>query len=745
MTAKNRILDFLFYFIIGTLYSYALARAVLAATLLRLSPSTLFWLCALFVLIFYGVFFNKYTFFPVLGGLILFGLVLYLVLRRQQFEAEWYINLKDHIGQLILYFMDRSQYRKAYNFTFGLAISFVFSLLAAVNIRIHFNFYILTLLGLGVFAVPVYMDWGLSESAMLLFIFCSLVFLSKKLNLFTVTKEKGAKKANPGAALFAVPVCLAVVLIAWLVPKPELDTNNQYVRQYFMDATDNIVYEMGGKKIISFTQNGERLGGAISLDNQPVMDVYTDERVYLSGMIRDVYTGAAWRMSEGNRKEPVYEDGLYMTYDYPNSIMDSLLYHMRYYGWTTNTITIDTRDNRTWTVFSPPFRISLDLPGDYALTKDHLSGLSVSRALDRNTSYTQEYIAWNYDSEYFAYLLRNAPPNDWADSGEMEQYLALPSSVPQRVQTLAHELTDGLGNDYDKIKALERYLAQFTYTLTPEAIPDGADFVDHFLFTGQEGYCTYYASALAVMGRSIGIPTRYVEGFALPEEQNENGGYTVTNAQAHAWAEAYFPEFGWVLFEATPPNFNVLYDEELPSVVLDSEELPDPMEEVDNTPEEPDTQSPESPAGAGGGNLLIWLLAFAALGGVVLFVLLKCMVAVVRKRFKRIDTMPNREASVMYFSHLLKAADAYGYPISDQETAHDYADRVGGSFAFEEQAVTMEDLANIFSEASYSKREISDADRRTMKQCYYEMLCKVRKTGISRLKYYLDRYILMKF
>jgi hypothetical protein len=71
-----------------------------------------------------------------------------------------------------------------------------------------------------------------------------------------------------------------------------------------------------------------------------------------------------------------------------------------------------------------------------------------------------------------------------------------------------------------------------------------------FLSTN-EGYCTYFASAMTVMLRTQGIPARYVTGFAMPVKQEENGTYIIRENCAHAWCEVYFDGIGWIPFEPT--------------------------------------------------------------------------------------------------------------------------------------------------------------------------------------------------
>lgn len=128
-------------------------------------------------------------------------------------------------------------------------------------------------------------------------------------------------------------------------------------------------------------------------------------------------------------------------------------------------------------------------------------------------------------------------------------YLATEASA--RIAALAHEIADSRPTIYQKVEAIERHLrTQYTYSLevTPSARPP----LEEFLFFQKRGYCEYYASAMVMLLRSIGIASRLVTGF-LPGEWNEPGKYyLVRQSDAHAWVEVYFPEGRWLTFDPTP-------------------------------------------------------------------------------------------------------------------------------------------------------------------------------------------------
>jgi len=133
----------------------------------------------------------------------------------------------------------------------------------------------------------------------------------------------------------------------------------------------------------------------------------------------------------------------------------------------------------------------------------------------------------------------------------MERYLTLPDTIPARVFDLAEELTKYDVTPYKKARTLETHLRSFEYTLDIEALPIDTDMVDLFLFDLKKGYCDYYATAMVVMARGLGIPARLAIGYARGTYDEVNGRYIVTEANAHSWVEIYFQNIGWVPFEPT--------------------------------------------------------------------------------------------------------------------------------------------------------------------------------------------------
>jgi hypothetical protein len=133
-------------------------------------------------------------------------------------------------------------------------------------------------------------------------------------------------------------------------------------------------------------------------------------------------------------------------------------------------------------------------------------------------------------------------------------YLQLPAGLDRRIPDLAREITKNAQTPFDKALRIETYLRmRFAYTLNLSGKP-GQDPLAHFLFETRAGHCEYFASAMAIMLRTLGIPSREVNGF-LPGEYNDLGGdYIVRASDAHSWVEVYFPGNGWQVFDPTPSS-----------------------------------------------------------------------------------------------------------------------------------------------------------------------------------------------
>lgn len=147
---------------------------------------------------------------------------------------------------------------------------------------------------------------------------------------------------------------------------------------------------------------------------------------------------------------------------------------------------------------------------------------------------------------------------------ELAPYLEVPAGLPERIKQLARSLTEGTATPYEKARAIERHLrTRYRYTLDLEhdgpcaarlgGCGQDREPLDRFLFVAHAGHCEYFASAMSILLRLVGIPTRSVNGF-LGGDWNSYGRYlAVRQGDAHSWVEVWLDGSGWATFDPTPP------------------------------------------------------------------------------------------------------------------------------------------------------------------------------------------------
>jgi transglutaminase-like putative cysteine protease len=148
--------------------------------------------------------------------------------------------------------------------------------------------------------------------------------------------------------------------------------------------------------------------------------------------------------------------------------------------------------------------------------------------------------------------LRSAPETYSRDIRLL--YLRLPPKLDPRIKALAEQAASPAANNYDRAVQVRNYLRDnFGYTLEAQNI-DPSDPLASFLFATRKGYCEYFASAMAIMLRTIGIPARLVNGFQTGSYNRYGTDFVVRARDAHSWVEVYFAGYGWIPFDPTPPD-----------------------------------------------------------------------------------------------------------------------------------------------------------------------------------------------
>ncbi len=244
-----------------------------------------------------------------------------------------------------------------------------------------------------------------------------------------------------------------------------------------------------------------------------------------------------------------------------------------------------------------------------------------------------------------------AAPTDYPEE-ITKHYLGLPASVPERVRQLAREITKGKTNTYDKAKAIEAYLRGYPYDLEIPAPPKDQDVADYFLFNLRRGYCDYYATAMVVLARANGIPARFVSGYAPGSYDAPNARYVVRELDAHSWAEVYFPEIGWVEFEPTAAQPEIIR--------YQSESTASPT---------PDPEAIQLLKRFKFGQLIDWLLPVA----VILVLFLLQFTVIERWRYLRLD--PAMAIEKIY-RRLYKLGRPLAGELTKAETAYEFMQKL---------------------------------------------------------------------
>jgi len=225
------------------------------------------------------------------------------------------------------------------------------------------------------------------------------------------------------------------------------------------------------------------------------------------------------------------------------------------------------------------------------------SELFITHDLENGDQYSfryEPYIAGEPRTDALAAMLSLA--GEGASAQLPGEYTQLPAHLERDglVINLAQDIAGSIDGAYARGLALTRYLrSNYAYSLSVPDAPENLDFVSHFLFDVKAGYCTYFASALTVLARSIGLPARYVEGFLA--DPGEAGSVTLSGANAHAWTEIYIQGLGWVTFDPTAGDGDDNQDggeQPPPSPPPSPSPSPSPSPEPSQEPEQDSTPSP---------------------------------------------------------------------------------------------------------------------------------------------------------
>ncbi|TDT50719.1 transglutaminase-like domain-containing protein [Fonticella tunisiensis] len=316
--------------------------------------------------------------------------------------------------------------------------------------------------------------------------------------------------------------------------------------------SDRRLSESGLKEKFNLTftgyqENPGQLGGPINMDNSIAFRVYSDKDVsnlHLRGSISDSYTGHVWKKTDEKTEKVEGEINSGLT----------VILKEEY-----KKIKITPAKIETTTAFNSLYPVSVSNSWKYVLVDSDM-GIYHPRVARRTKSYEVNFKEYDAAEIQKSLMTLNYDLNNKIYDDNIKKYLKLPD-IPSRVFDLTMEITSKYKTPFEKASAIEKYLKDnYPYSTETSIVPGNRDFVDYFLFDEKKGYCTYYATAMAVMARIINLPSRYVEGYAYQGIIRGSQEMNILNSDAHAWVEIYFDGIGWAAFDPTPGMSSIALD-----------------------------------------------------------------------------------------------------------------------------------------------------------------------------------------
>lgn len=499
----------------------------------------------------------------------------------------------------------------------------------------------------------------------------------------------------------------------------------------------------GESDLFDFSKTGfmgrdKNLGGSVELSDKIVMTVWAPRSIYLRGNTKEYYNGFKWASSENTY------DKYRLKEDFSSlSDREKALYYQE------EDITIKNDLFASTTVFSPYMPSIVFSNEDHTILTDLNKNIKTSDGIYKDESYlvrVQSPLPYGISKSKGIDMKKTSLLN-------IEDYLQTPDLISRRTVELTNKIALDKETDFEKAVALESYLRNnFSYNLQVEDIPSGSEFTDHFLFESQQGYCTYYATSMAVMLRIMDIPSRYVEGY-LVKEKIEDGKYQVRQENAHAWVEAFIEPVGWMTFEATPA-FNIspryenygLSDRDIDN--FRQEDLDIEAEDFKNLQGDSSTENIEDEEtldlyeNRSSDETFTYRHSLALILSAVFLFAMSLIGKNILARIKsknQFKALSNKEKIICLYSDISNLISLLGYPIKSGETHFEYADRINHKF-YDLDNVGIKEVTDIFVKSKYSKGPSSSYSVGILMD--YRKLLDIRvRVSLGRVKYYYSKYI----
>lgn len=568
----------------------------------------------------------------------------------------------------------------------------------------------------------------------------------------------------------------------------QIDSIREFIDSFAQRFLNQFFYE-------SFETSEGAIGGLLegnilTLDTPnfrdlPVMTVTTktNTSLYLRGWIGQTLEQDGWEILDDNDTDLYfsrigpYFDSYTQFYDYTNLMYKDLLAsastdsETKQFGFVHDTVKVKAKYSKSLMMFMPIAGTDGEVKGKYdgiEVIGDTISFFKNDRP--KNNTYTINAALLTYSNRDF-YLNYKQNLSDYMFMAEAvlqkdtalneeeqfmyderkysdyvnENYLIVPSNADFLAE-IADEVTKNYNADFDKALAIERYFkTQYKYSKKPvKAIGSALSKVRYMVEETQTGYCTYFATAMTVMMRQLGIPSRYVIGYhAMTTEDTGANSYVrdIKDDNYHAWVEVYFDGIGWLTFDPTPGvvGQNVIRDYAyLDDPAYDASTDPDQPGEKDTFQGglidqiEPDEQPTEEPLGSLddleniGNDIPKWLIAIIIIVDILLLLIAALIVAIIliKQKFKNyvidLKRLEPTEMTKIIYPQILRLFGSLKYKPRPGELITDFAKRLDKIFTL---SIPFKSIVNDLEMSQFSNNTISAESAERIYE-YYNLLSK---------------------
>ncbi|MDY0410516.1 DUF4129 domain-containing transglutaminase family protein [Paracerasibacillus soli] len=534
-------------------------------------------------------------------------------------------------------------------------------------------------------------------------------------NFLKIVELETIKKVNwRKSFIWIIPLIFVVLfstVVGYAAPKFEPQWSDPV--PYISELTGIHPNGLAQKKV-GYGEDDSALGGSFAQDNTRVFQAITNHEQYWRIEAKETYTGKGWEK---------LDDAGYTRF---NENPSGINHDGNYSGGTVQEAEIAFQDKEIIPKLVYPYGMR-NIVSDEAMSfmLDEHSGEIRPETVGQSKgikNYAIQYVEPVYPKDRLREEANNHDPYE-----VKERYTQLPQTLPERVYTLAEDITKSYDNRFDQVSAVEKYFGRNGFQYETDGVPvpaEDQDYVDQFLFESKIGYCDNYSTAMVVMLRTLNIPARWVKGFSSGEKIGEtevNGEmesiFEITNANAHSWVEVYFPKFGWIPFEPTQgfsnPTEFVSAEEELNDTETtdDTFKAPESTEQAPLEQEEQDVEKQEKEAetetvGAmmnedkDPPSQLVWYVS-----GSLVIILIILIVWLYRNRLflqtKWIERKMNRHQDAKVFQeayhHLLKVLNCNGMEKRPDETLREFAKQIDLRYSTD----AMKQLTNMYERLLY--------------------------------------------